>query len=157
VNVYSKGELMPASIDNMRTVAHLCRTREPLPEPLAYWLATSLQSFLDQRSESLNDAFGLRNARGGVPWRMEASMRARDEALRRLASQHFRALTRSAQAARIQLLSARYEASSWRFDRMREVMPTAYEGTPHEFLWRAFKSGAAMPLGTRQLRTILGP
>jgi hypothetical protein len=148
---------MLASINNMRTVARLCRTREPLPETLAFWLATSLQSFLDQRSESLNDAFGLRNARGGVPWRTEANMRARDEALRRLAAEHFGALTRSAQATRIHQLAARYEASSWRFDRGREAMPKAYEATPHEWLWRAFKSGATMPLGVRQLRTILGP
>jgi len=148
---------MLASINNMRTVAELCRTREPLPDTLAVWLATSLQSFLDQRSESLNDAFGLRNARGGVPWRTEANMRARDEALRRLAAEHFGGLTRSAQATRIQQLSARYAASSWRFDRAHAEMPRGYEATPHEWLWRAFKSGATMPLGVRQLRTILGP
>jgi hypothetical protein len=148
---------MPASIDNMRTVANLCRTSEPLPEPLASWLATSLQSYLDCRSESLNDAFGLRNARGGVPCRMEASMRERDRTLRALAQRHFAGLSISAQATRIRLLSVRYDASSWRFDRMQECMPKAYEGTSHEFLWRAFKSGATMPLGTRQLRTILGP
>jgi len=148
---------MPASIDNMRTVAKLCRTREPLPEPLAFWLATSLQSYLDRSSESLNDAFGLRNARGGVPCRMEASMRERDRTLRALAERHFGGLSISAQATQIRLLSVRYEASNWRFDRIQECMPKAYEGTSHEFLWRAFKSGAAMPLGTRQLRTILGP
>jgi hypothetical protein len=148
---------MTASIDNIRTLALLCREREPLPEALANWLAASLQSFLDSRCVSLNDAFGLRNARGGVPWRMEASMRERDRALRSLAERHFGDLSTSAQAARIRTLSTRYEASSWRFDKTNETMPKAYEGTPHEFLWRAFKSGAAMPLGTRQLRTILGP
>jgi hypothetical protein len=147
---------MLASIDNMRTVARLCRTREPLPDLLASWLSASLQSFLDQRSESLNEAFGVRNARGGVPWRTEAGMRVRDETLRRLAAQHFGAFTRSAQATRIHQLSARYEASSWRFDRVQESMPKAYEGTPHEWLWQAFKSGATMPLGVRHLRTILG-
>lgn len=148
---------MPASIENIRTVARLCRTREPLPESLASWLATSLQSYLDHRSDSLNDAFGLRNARGGVPCRMEAAMRERDQALRSLARQHCPGLSTSAQAAQIHLLSTRYEASTWRFDRMQESMPSGYAGTPHEFLWRAFKSGAAMPLGNRQLRTILGP
>lgn len=148
---------MLASINNMRTVAELCRTREPLPAPLAVWLAISLQSFLDQRSDSLNDAFGVRNARGGVSWRTEASMRLRDEALRRLAAEHLGGLTRSAQAERIHQLSARYAASSWRFDRVPEEMPRPYEATPHEWLWRAFKSGATMPLGVRHLRTILGP
>jgi len=148
---------MPASIDNIRTVARLCRTSEPLPESLASWLATSLQSYLDHRSESLNDAFGLRNARGGVPCRMEASMRERDRTLRALAARHFAGLSTSAQSTQIHLLSVRYEASSWRFDRMHDCMPEGYEGTVHEFLWRAFKSGATMPLGMRQLRTILGP
>lgn len=148
---------MPAAIDNMRTVAKLCRTREPLPEPLASWLAASIQSYLDRNTESLNDAFGLRNARGGVPCRMEASMRERDRTLRALAARHFGNLSTSAQATQIHLLSVRYEATSWRFDRMHEGVPSGYEGTPHELLWRAFKSGAAMPLGTRQLRTILGP
>jgi hypothetical protein len=148
---------MLASIDNMRTVARLCQSGEPLPDDLASWLAASLQSYLERRAESLNDAFGLRNARGGVPWRMEASIRLRDVALRQLAAHHLTALSRSAQAVRIRELSTRYEASNWRFDRSREAMPPAYEGTPHAWLWRAFKSGAAMPLGLRQLRTILGP
>jgi hypothetical protein len=148
---------MLASIDNMRTVARLCQTGEPLPDDLATWLAASLQSYLERRAESLNDAFGLRNARGGVPWRIEASMRVRDEALRQLATRHLPSLRTSAQANRIRELSTRYEASNWRFDLSRDAMPQAYEGTPHEWLWQAFKSGAAMPLGLRQLRTILGP
>jgi hypothetical protein len=148
---------MLASINNMRAVTKLCQAKEPLPEMLASWLANSLESFLEQRAESLNDAFGLRNARGGVPWRMEAKMRARDAALRRLAAQHFGELPPSARAARIHQLSVRYAASSWRFDRTHDRMPAGYEGTPHEWLWGAFKSGAAMPLGVRQLRTILGP
>ncbi len=146
---------MLASINNMKTVAKLCRTREPLPAPLAAWLATSLQSYLDQRSDSLNDAFGLRNARGGVPWRLEASIRTRDAALRRLADDHLADLSVTAKAERIRQLSHRYAASSWRFDREQENMPAAYQGQSHEWLWRAFKSGASMPLGIRQLRTIL--
>ena len=148
---------MLAVIDNMRAVAKLCRAKQPLPESLASWLAASLQAFLDQQSESLNDAFGLRNARGGVPWRTEAKMRARDSALRELAATHLAHLALSAQATRVHQLSMRYAASSWRFDRMREDMPNGYEGTLHEWLWRAFKSGASMPLGVRQLRTILCP
>jgi hypothetical protein len=148
---------MLVAIDNMRAVARLCRAKEPLPETLASWLAASLQAFLDQQSASLNDAFGLRNARGGVPWRMEAKMRARDAALRQLAAAHLADPALSARAACLHQLSVRYAASSWRFDRMRDEMPGGYEGTPHEWLWRAFKSGAAMPLGVRQLRTILGP
>jgi hypothetical protein len=148
---------MMASIDNMQAIARICSSRQPLPEDLSAWLAASFQSFLDQRSATLNEAFGVRNARGGVSWRMEASMRARDGALRRLGAEHFAGLTKSAQAARIHQLALRYAASNWRFDYERQAMPRAYAGTPHEWLWRAFKSGACMPLGMRQLRTILGP
>jgi hypothetical protein len=148
---------MLQSIHNMRTLAELCRTGEPLPDPLASWLANSLQSFLDQRATSLNDAFGIRNARGGIPWRREASIRERDAALRALAKNHLTGPSVSAQADRLHKLSLRYGASGWRFDRDREDMPPAYRGTAQEFLWIAFKSGAAMPLCARQLRTILGP
>src|SRR5713226_1267358 len=101
---------MLQSIDNMRALAELCRAGEPLPGPLASWLASSLQSFLDQRSPSLNDAFGLRNARGGIPWRVEASIRVRDAALRSLCKAHLGGLTISAQAERIHQLSVRYAA-----------------------------------------------
>jgi hypothetical protein len=148
---------MLENIHNMRTLAELCRTGEPLPDPLACWLADSLQSFLDQRSPSLNDAFGIRNGRGGIPWRREASIRERDAALRALAQTHLGGLCVSAQAARVHKLSLRYGASAWRFDRDREEMPPNYRGTPQQFLWLAFKSGAAMPLCARQLRSILGP
>ena len=41
------------------------------------------------------------------------------------------------------------------FDRNRDEMPQAYQRTPKEWIWLAFKSGAAMPLGERQLRNIL--
>lgn len=148
---------MLQTIHNMRTLAELCRSGEPLPDPLASWLADSLQSFLDQRSPSLNDAFGIRNARGGIPWRREASIRERDAALRALARNHLAGMSVSAQAERLHKLSLRYGASGWRFDRERYAMPGAYAGTAQEFLWAAFKSGAAMPLCARQLRTILGP
>jgi hypothetical protein len=35
-------------------------------------------------------------------------------------------------------------------------VPDAYAGTPREYLWRAFSSGAAMPLSERQVRNIVG-
>ena len=143
------------AIENIRTVAQLCQSREPLPESLAVWLASSLQSFLDSRTPSLNDAFGVRNGRGGVPWRAEAGIRVRDKALRSLAKTHLSGLSVSAQADRLHRLSLRYAASSWRFDRDTAQMPMAYAGTQQEYLWQAFKSGVTMPLGSRQLRTIL--
>ena len=143
------------AIDNMRSVVELCQTRQPLPEPLAAWLANSLQAFLDMQTPSLNHAFGIRNARGGIPWRTEVCIRQRDEALRSLAATFMCDLSIAAQAERIHQLSSRYAASTWRFDRERQAPPPSYRGTPHEILWFAFKAGATMPLCKRQLRTIL--
>ena len=142
-------------IANMRSVVELCQTRQPLPEPLAAWLADSLQAFLERETPSLNDAFGVRNARGGIPWRTEACIRQRDEALRSLAATFMSNFSIAAQAGRIHQLSSRYAASTWRFDRERSAPPPSYHGTAHEMLWFAFKSGATMPLCKRQLRTIL--
>jgi len=65
-------------------------------------------------------------------------------------------LTLSAQASRIAELSRRYGAGRWRYDRQSEAIPETYLGTINEWLWRAFKSGAPMSLGIRQLRSILG-
>ena len=143
------------SINNLRTVADLCETGQTLPIPLAEWLAEALRSYLEQRSVSLNDAFGLRAGRGGVPWHIEESIRKRDSALRQLCNGHFLELSLSGQARLVHRLSLRYAASSWRFDRERKTMPDRYRGTPNEFLWLAFKSGATMPVCTRQLRNIL--
>jgi hypothetical protein len=34
-------------------------------------------------------------------------------------------------------------------------MPARYTGTKYAYLWRAFRSGAPMPLGMRQLQNVL--
>jgi hypothetical protein len=54
-------------------------------------------------------------------------------------------------------MARRYAASAWRHDRENGEMPAHYRGTAKECLWRAFASGATMPLCERQLRTILAP
>ncbi len=82
-------------------------------------------------------------------------MRKRDAALRELAQRCHAELSISAQSRQISRRCDRYAASAWRFDRNRQEMPLAYQRTPKEWIWRAFKSGAAMPLGERQLRNIL--
>ena len=144
------------AIDNLREIARRCQSSESLPTDLSVWLGTSLDEFLSHRQRSIDDAFGIRRARGGVPWWMEEAMRRRDAALRELARRHFASLSLSAQARAIQTLSRRYAASAWLFDRRTKAMPAEYGGKPHELLWRAFKSGAPMPIGERQLRHIMG-
>jgi hypothetical protein len=155
--VHLNGDAMLQTIRNIESVAALCRNGAPLPDPLATWLATSLQSFLDRSAPSMEEAFGLHRLRGGESWRMEAAIRGRDDALRQLAKFHLGGLSLSARASRIHQMSIRYAASAWRFDRERAEMPASYHATHQEWLWKAFKSGAAMPLCPRQLRSILPP
>ena len=146
---------MLPTIERLRVIARRCVTGEPLGSDLGQWLGDSLQAFLSHRQHSLDAALGLRWAKGGVPWWLEEAIRERDRALRELASRFFDGLSTAAQAKRIRMLSLRYGASAWRQERNCAKPPSEIGGTPKEWLWRAFKSGAAMPLGERQLRNIL--
>ncbi len=119
------------------------------------WLGESLQSFLDRTSQTLDEALDLKFPQGGMPWWREEANRTRDDALRRLAGEHFADATTAATLKEIHAMSVRYAASAWRFDRERAAMPNRYAGAPKAHLWAAFKSGATMPLGERQLRNIL--
>jgi hypothetical protein len=146
---------MLSAIQDLREIARRCVSGLPLSEELAQWLGQSLSEYLSHRAHSVDEAFGLRAARGGVPWWREEAMRQRDRLLRQLAARHFRDASTSKQARQIFVLALRYAASAWRFDRQLEEMPARYAGTVHEELWGAFKTGAPMPIGERHLRTIL--
>jgi hypothetical protein len=146
---------MLAEINNLKEVARRCLAGEPLDAELSYWFGNSLQEFLERRCETIEDALGLRAPQGGVPWWMEEAIRARDAALRQLAGRFHGARSVSGQAQEIRRRALRYAASAWRFDSARNAMPERYAGTQNEYLWRAFKSGAAMPISERQLRNIL--
>jgi len=126
-----------------------------MDENLANWFGACLRDFLERRTESFEEAFGLPSCRGGVPWWKEERMRRRDEALRMLARSLPAGRPVGGVAREIHQMSKRYAASAWRIDRDRVEMPAAYEGTPREYLWEAFQSGASMPLGDRQLRNII--
>ncbi len=147
---------MMAEINNLKEVAKRCLAGEPLDEELSYWFGSSLQEYLDRRCSTIEDALGLRAPQGGVPWWMEEAIRVRDVALRELAERFHGARSITGQARIIHLRALRYAASAWRFDRERRAMPEHYVGTETECLWCAFKSGATMPIGVRQLRNILG-
>ncbi len=146
---------MFARIETLRDITRRCLAGEPLTAEESRWLGASLASFLEHRCHSVDDALGLRFPQGGVPWWREEAIRERDAALRDLAARFHGELSTSAKAKRIHTLMVRYAASAWRHDRAREAMPHRYAGGPHEHLWRSFKSGAAMPIGERQLRNIL--
>jgi hypothetical protein len=141
-------------VSSLREAARLLAIGEPLPEPLAIWLAGSFHAFLNRQGGDLEDALGLRWGRGGVPWWMDEAIRARDAALRHLADILVPTGSGSARARAVHLRTMRYAGTAWPRDRQLAEMPGAYLGQEREFLWRAFASGAAMPLGERRLRQI---
>ena len=147
---------MSTTIDRLRDVSSFCRQGTPLPPDLAGWLAAGIERFLGREARDLDGALGLLQAQGGIPWWREDAIRRRDAALRRLREISCPTAGITARARRIAELLRRYAGSTWRIDREQPAMPIDYPGTPHEHLWHAFKSGAVMPLGERQLRTILG-
>ncbi len=147
------GLKMSAVINRLR---HIYRRCSDDADPHFRWLGAALNDFLTHRSRSLEEALGLQFPRGGIPWWREEATRERDAALRALVARFWPGQTATAQARHVRTLSRRYAASTWRHDAKREAMPISYVGTPHEWLWRAFASGAPMPLCERQLRHILG-
>ena len=146
---------MLKSIEMLREICDCCQSHEPLSQNQCDWLGRSLEDFLTQRCTSLREAFGLLAPQGGIPWWREEGMRTRDQALRTLAEIFCEGYSVSARARFIGTLARRYAASSWRFDRERSEMPAYYTGTPRQFLWEAFKSGAPMPISERRLRSLL--
>lgn len=147
---------MPTAIDRFRDISRHCRDGAPLPRDLAAWLAGGLAAFLERRAPDLDRAFGLVLGQGGVPWWREEAIRRRDGELRRYAAlaHPLGGVTQRARAVARAL--ARYAAGAWRFERDALDVPAHHRGRAEAHLWRAFKSGAAMPLGERQLRTVLG-
>lgn len=147
---------MQIAIERLRQVSDLCQEGKPLDEHLAAWFGSCLKDFLERKTESFEEAFGLPSCRGGVPWWKEDRMRRRDRALRMLADCLPADMTVSQLSREIHVMSKRYAASAWLIDRERDEMPAAYAGTPKQHLWEAFQSGAPMPLGDRQIRNIVG-
>lgn len=147
---------MLVAIDRLREVSRRCLDREPLDDDLAEWLGDSLKGYLDRRHQSIGEAFGLISPHGGVPWWREEAIRRRNAALREMAELFYKDRSPCAQSRHIGTLAIRYAASAWRIDRNSDEMPRHYSGSVKEYLWCAFASGAAMPIGQRQLRNILG-
>lgn len=133
----------------------VCEDGEPIPEDLRNWLAQSLEVFLENNCKSLNEAFGLQQEHGGIPWWRERAIRLRDQALRDMARVHFPEGTVSSRAKEIANQSERYAAINWPRDRDVKDMPSRYTDRPLHYIWLAFKSGAKMPVSQRHLRTLL--
>lgn len=148
-------QVMLREIENLREIANLCRQGGALDPALASWLGSRLEDFLLHRVSHLEEAFGIRNPRGGVNWRMERALRTRDAALRTLAENMVPCVSVRGRAQAIYQLSIRYATSAWRVDQILQQMPKSYAGTPKEHLWIAFRSGAPMPIGLRRLSDII--
>ena len=147
---------MLGNIQALQAIHRHCTAAEPLTPDLQGWLAESLGRYLEHDCDNLNEAFGVVQGHGGVPWWREREIRQRDAALRALAHAHLDSLSVYARAKAMAEISERYETTCWPRDRKRSEMPEWYHGTPKEHLWRAFKSGAKMPVSERRLRTLLG-
>jgi len=143
---------MHMTIERLR---NLCRRLLAEGDLEFQWFGSKLDDFLCHRCRSIEEALGLRFARGGMPWWREEATRQRDAALRALTQLYYPGLRLSVQAKRVYQQAARYAASAWRNDARRDTLPAHYVGTMHEWLWRAFASGAPMPIGERRLRDIL--
>ena len=147
---------MLGNIQTLQAIRAHCTMAQPLTPDLRDWLAESLGRYLEHHCDNLNEAFGVVQGHGGVPWWRERDIRARDAALRALAQDHFADLSVYARAKTVAEISERYETTCWPRDRQAEEMPAHYRGTPKEHLWRAFRAGAKMPVSERRLRTLLG-
>ena len=148
--------LSGSPVVRLREIARLCESCEPLDPDLSQWLGEVLKTYLERETASLEEIMGLCYGRGGLPWRRAEAMRERDAALRALAEDLFPGTNPCARSREIARLASRYGASAWLIDRKHAEMPERYAGTPQAYLWHAFKSGATMPLGERQIRNILG-
>ena len=146
---------MLGAIQYLGEIAQRCLKGQPLDEETARWLGRLLDDFLARGSRAFEEAQGLVQGRGGVPWWLEFAIRRRDAALRELARRFLGDLHLSAQAKSIRTLAIRYAASTWHTDKDLHEVPAPYIGTPQEWLWYAFHSGARMPTGERQLRSVL--
>lgn len=128
----------------------------PLTRELRSWLADSIDRYLKHDCNNLNEAFGVIQEHGGVPWWRERAIRQRDAALRALWQEYYRDISVYSRAKAIAEISERYQTTCWPRDRMLDEMPERYRGTPKEYLWQAFRSEAKMPVSERRLRTLLG-
>jgi hypothetical protein len=143
-------------IKNLKTILEKCASGQSLSLEEAAWLACALQAYFERRCRTLDEAFGLFWPKGGVPWWLADAIGMRNRTLVELADRFYADLPTSARAKQIAQIALRYAAANWPIDREKPEMPEYYSDSPRQYLWLAFKSGAAMPLCERQLRNILG-
>ncbi|MCZ6862595.1 MAG: hypothetical protein O7I42_20375 [Alphaproteobacteria bacterium] len=146
---------MLGNIETLYAIHSRCMGDLPLTPDLRNWLANSLGRYLAHDCDNLNEAFGVIQGHGGIPWWRERAIRQRDAALRALSREAFGNISVYSRARAIAKISERYQTTCWPRDRLLDEMPERYQGTPKAHLWRAFASEAKMPVSERRLRTLL--
>ena len=146
---------MLGNIETLHAIHSRCAGDLPLTPDLRNWLASSLDRYLKHDCDNLNEAFGVIQGHGGVPWWRERAIRQRDASLRMLAREYFGDIAVYGRAKAISVISQRYQTTCWPRDRQLDEMPERYRGTAKEHLWNAFGSEAKMPVSERRLRTLL--
>jgi hypothetical protein len=146
---------MLGNIETLHAIQSRCADDLPLSPELRCWLAESLDRYLGHSCDNLNDAFGVTQGHGGVPWWRERAIRRRDAVLRTLSREYYSELSVYGRAKAVAEISGRYNTTCWPRDRSLDEMPERYRGTPKEHLWGAFRSEAKMPVSERRLRTLL--
>ena len=156
IEIPQKGDdKMLGNIETLHAIHTRCAEGLPLTPDLRSWLANSLDRYLGHTCDNLNEAFGVIQGHGGVPWWRERAIRERDAALRALSRGHYGEISVYSRAKAIAAISRRYQTTCWPRDRQLDEMPRRYRGTRKELLWRAFRSEAKMPVSERRLRTLL--
>jgi hypothetical protein len=120
------------------------------------WMADTLAAYVGADADgcTLDDVFGFGAIQGKRSWRQVRNVAMRDEAIRDLAREKFAGICPAAAAREISRLLSRYETTQWRVDRDQPAEFARQLTSPRAHLFRALKSGAAMP-GFRRLQDIL--
>jgi hypothetical protein len=127
---------------------------EPLDPCDGVPFSIALRGYLSGLYFSLDEALGLQTLPGKRSARTVGRTAVRDTLLRECAARCFPGLSRCQQAKRIIEAVRRYEASSWKFDRRLETMPSGY-GSVREYAYRLCRLDVPMPK-ERRLIAILG-
>lgn len=153
-------ELAKTCIDFVGPVDMLraaCEALTAVPQtPATAWLGAAIGAYLSAPADrpSLDRLLGLAPEPGARSWQTIQRHARRDEALRRLAADHFPSGSCRQRAAQIRERCERYEAAEWRrADRMAGTMPESYRGTIREYLYTVAANGGVPQ--DRQLRSIL--
>jgi hypothetical protein len=111
-------------------------------------LRAAVEAVLAGKTDSLDEALGLKPTPGSRSWRTAEALARRDSALRGCAARY------GLGPADLMAGLGRYFSVCWPRDRTAAVCPDRLTGKPGEFYWLALKAWPR-PVRERQLRSIL--